>query len=506
MTPTSPAREGRRPRRVAAIGPVAFATTLVLALTGALLSGVRAEDEPVPGEVFATVDPSVGTEIEAALATVGLDAAWRSETGLHEITRSMTVRYVGDDETIVDGMLGTIDQLRSTVDHHERVANEVRRAAIELAAAREHQRDTTIERNRASVHLQGVVALTQSVAVDLFAGNGDSDDELLGVDGQELVQVQRTMELQGHTLEEMLERRDLAIIRLEAAEAALAEATAELHATTERHADLVAEAADLLAVRRALEERLRDAIPAAAEAFVLADVATIPDLTPRAIDAYVRAELAMTEEAPRCRISWRTIAAVGGVEGAHGTFGGRSLLMNGRPDDPIIGLRLDGIEVDNYGDTVANIADTDGGRWDGDREYDRAVGPMQFIPGTWELWGADGDGDGVAEPQDLDDAALAAAGYLCAYGAHNSWDNWIRAIFAYNHSPAYVNSVQSRLISMQRLALPEVDGIDLWPGRPWGTFEPLPIPEPEPEEGEAGEEGSPGADAPAVEEVSVADG
>ncbi|MEM9465876.1 MAG: hypothetical protein AAGA90_10915 [Actinomycetota bacterium] len=478
------------------MGPAALVTTLVLALAGALVSGARAQDEPELADAAAPIDPAIGADIEAVLATVGLDAAWRSETGLHELTRSMTVRYVGDGQAAVEEMLGTVGQLRSTTDHHERVTVEVRRAAVELAAAREHQRDTTIERNRASAHLQGVVALTQSVAVDLFAGNGDSDDELLGVDGQDLVKVQRTMELQGHTLEEMLERRDLAIDRLDAAEVALADATAELYALTDIHTELAAEAADLLAVRRALEDRLRDAIPPAAEAFVLADVARVDGITPRAIDAYVRAELTMTELNPNCRISWRTIAAVGGVEGAHGTFGGRSLLMNGRPDDPIVGLRLDGIEVDNYGDTVANIGDTDGGRWDGDTEYDRAVGPMQFIPGTRELWGADGDGDGVAEPQDLDDAALAAAGYLCNYGRHSNWDNWIRAIFAYNHSPAYVNSVQARLMSMQRLVLPEIEGIDLWPSRPWGTFEPLPIPEPEPEEGE-GVDG----DAPAIDDV-----
>lgn len=481
--------------------------TIVLGLTGALLSGARAQDEPTLAAAVADADPTVGGDIEAALATVGLDAAWRSETGLHPSTRAMTVRYLGDGQAQVETMFDTIGQLRSVQDHHERVAAEVRAAAVELTAAREHQRETAIERNRAAAHLEGVVALTQSVAVDLFAGNGNSADELLGVDGQDLVQVQRTMELQGHTLEEMLDRRELAIDRLDAAEQALADATAAMHSLTDIHQVLVEEAADLLQVRVALETQLRSAIPPAAEAFVLADVGRIDGLTPRAIDAYVRAEISMNTINPNCRISWRTIAAVGGVEGAHGTYGGRSLLMSGRPDDGIVGLRLDGIEVDNYGDTVAAIPDTDNGRWDGDTEFDRAVGPMQFIPGTWELWGADGDGDGVAEPQDLDDAALAAAGYLCAYGRHSNWDNWIRAVFAYNHSPAYVNSVQSRLVSMQRLSLPEVEGVELWPGMPWGAFEPLPIPEPEPEEGESGE-GDDGAasEEPAVEEVLAVDG
>lgn len=476
----------------------------MLGIAGALLSSARAQDEPTLAVAVAEADPMVGGDIEAVLATVGLDAAWRSETGLHATTRAMTVRYLGDGQTQVEALFSTVGQLRSVQDQHERVTGEVRLAAVELTAAREYQRDTTIERNRASAHLEGVVALTQSVAVDLFAGSGNSDDELLGVDGQDLVQVQRTMELQGHTLDEMLDRRELAIARLEAAEQALADATAAMHSLTDIHRELVDEAADLLQIRVALEEQLRAAIPGAAEAFVLADVGRVDGLTPRAIDAYVRAEISMNTINPSCRISWRTIAAIGGVEGAHGTYGGRSLLMSGRPDEGIVGLRLDGIEVDNYGDTVASIPDTDNGRWDGDREFDRAVGPMQFIPGTWELWGADGDGDGFAEPQDLDDAALAAAGYLCAYGRHSNWDNWIRAVFAYNHSPAYVNSVQSRLVSMQRISLPDVEGVDLWPGMPWGAFEPLPIPEPEPEEGE-GEDGEGAAD-PAIDETLATDG
>ncbi len=49
--------------------------------------------------------------------------------------------------------------------------------------------------------------------------------------------------------------------------------------------------------------------------------------------------------------------------------------------------------------------------------WQRATGPLQFIPSTWERWGSDGDGDGVADPQDIDDAAYAAARYLCASGA-----------------------------------------------------------------------------------------
>ena len=47
---------------------------------------------------------------------------------------------------------------------------------------------------------------------------------------------------------------------------------------------------------------------------------------------------------------------------------------------------------------VAAIHDTDNGSYDGDKVWDRAVGPMQFIPCTWSGLGVDGDGDGKRNP------------------------------------------------------------------------------------------------------------
>ncbi|MEM9519729.1 MAG: lytic transglycosylase domain-containing protein [Actinomycetota bacterium] len=479
------APDGRPPSRLARVVPVLIATSLLGGVAGALESGPATEPDEVV--VSLPIDPADGRQIEAVLATVGLDAAWRSATGLHDITRAMTVEYVDDGQLAVEELIQAVSVLQTNLDQHDRVATQVRDAAIDVAAAHEDEREATIERNRADAHLEGVVALTASIAVDLFAGNGDRDDELLGVDGQQIVQVQRTMELRGHTLDEMLERRARAIERLDDAEQALLDATAARVQLVEEHAALVDDAAALLRERIEIEDGLQARIEPAAEAFVLADAGSIANLTPRAVDAYIRAEFVMRRVAPECQISWRTIGAISGVEGAHGTFGGRTLSMDGTPNDDIVGLRLDGAEVDNFGDTVANIRDTDGGRWDGDEEYDRAVGPMQFIPSTWSRWGADGDGDGVAHPQDLDDAAVAAGGYLCAYGDHSQWDNWIRAVFAYNHSNAYVNSVQSRLVSMQQLTLPTIEGIDLVPSQPAGVFVPLPIPVPCPTEGDGSE-------------------
>ncbi len=73
----------------------------------------------------------------------------------------------------------------------------------------------------------------------------------------------------------------------------------------------------------------------------------------------------------------------------------------------ILGPVLDG---DNG---TALLLDTDGGAYDQDRRYDRAVGPMQFVPATWAELGRDGNGDGIKDPNNIWDATLAAAGYLC---------------------------------------------------------------------------------------------
>ncbi|WP_258222892.1 lytic murein transglycosylase, partial [Microbacterium sp. HMWF026] len=109
------------------------------------------------------------------------------------------------------------------------------------------------------------------------------------------------------------------------------------------------------------------------------------------------------------------------IESAHGTHSGGSLGADGYPDPPIRGIALDG-------SASAAIADTDGGVLDGDAVWDRAVGPLQFIPATWQRWGADANGDGAADPNQIDDAALGAARYLCAAGEMTSPAGWRRGV------------------------------------------------------------------------------
>jgi membrane-bound lytic murein transglycosylase B len=159
----------------------------------------------------------------------------------------------------------------------------------------------------------------------------------------------------------------------------------------------------------------------------------------RAFLAYASADLTIVTEQPACGLGWNTLAAIGTVESANGTFGGATLFASGYTSKPIIGVPLNGGKF--AGGTVAAIPDTDHGKLDGDTRWDRAVGPFQFLPATWARWGADGNGDGVASPAQIDDAALAAARYLCASGTMTSATRWRAAVFTYNQSNDYVNEV-----------------------------------------------------------------
>jgi hypothetical protein len=167
----------------------------------------------------------------------------------------------------------------------------------------------------------------------------------------------------------------------------------------------------------------------------VASTAEIPDV---ALAAYERAAVVINATDKTCHLQWQVLAAIGRVESDHGQHAGSVLNAQGVAKPAILGPALDG-----RGGTT-RVQDSDAGLLDGDQRFDRAVGPMQFIPSTWSVVGVDGDGDGRRDPQDIDDAALSAAVYLCVGKDDLSTPEGLQhAVYRYNHSQHYVDLVLS---------------------------------------------------------------
>ncbi|MEU6441054.1 hypothetical protein [Streptomyces sp. NPDC047046] len=149
--------------------------------------------------------------------------------------------------------------------------------------------------------------------------------------------------------------------------------------------------------------------------------------------AYKKAEAELARTRGECGLPWELLAAIGHVESGHARGG--KVDADGTTIGKILGPQLNG-------QGFALIQDTDHGRYDDDTTHDRAVGPMQFIPSTWAGSGRDGNGDGIEDPNNVYDAALAAGYYLCGDGRDLGTSDGMRAaILSYNHSSEYLATV-----------------------------------------------------------------
>jgi hypothetical protein len=147
------------------------------------------------------------------------------------------------------------------------------------------------------------------------------------------------------------------------------------------------------------------------------------------LQAYIKAQQTLAVTDPSCRLPWWLLAGIGKIES--------SQAENGEVDAAGNTLRLILGPVLNGTDGTAAIpATADSYKWTGDPTWERAVGPMQFLPSTWEEYGAGGN------PNNVFDAALAAGRYLCNGGRDLSDPaQQAIAVFSYNHSNSYVAEV-----------------------------------------------------------------
>lgn len=156
-------------------------------------------------------------------------------------------------------------------------------------------------------------------------------------------------------------------------------------------------------------------------------VAGIPDrvlLAYRAVDGWCTG------------LRWQLLAGIGSIESGHGNSGGASAnTETGEVAPHIFGIPLDG---------SPGIEQLPIGRWLGwfglAGPWQQAVGPMQFLPGTFDAWAVDHDGDGVANPHDIDDAVATAANYLCG-GRNGAITDERAALRRYNNDGSYVTRV-----------------------------------------------------------------
>ncbi len=348
---------------------------------------------------------------------------------------------------------------RLVVDRADAVDRLARRRADELArgeeraeADEEHRRRVAAARaaedrvGRAEDDLRDSVIAAYMAAggvrtgvIGAVAVGGDASDDLLraGVGAATTDARESDLGDRSRDLTRAEDARDRARDALDAAEQAEDDAIAARRATEEQIRGIdddaertrVEEVEAVATVARRGEDVLwavADEVPARLRAEVVG-----VDFPVVALDAWIKAAAG----AP-CRVPWWALAGISRIESRHGTYRGGRLDAQGYPSVAIIGPRLDG------SGGFAAIRDTDGGRLDGDTAYDRAVGPMQFIPSTWARWGRDGDRDGRRDPHSLYDAAAAAAAYLCHGRSDLGVDAQLRsAYFSYNHSQAYVAAV-----------------------------------------------------------------
>ena len=151
-----------------------------------------------------------------------------------------------------------------------------------------------------------------------------------------------------------------------------------------------------------------------------------------ALNAYQNAERMMATSFPGCGISWNLLAGIGRIESMHANGGATN--ASGSAVRPIYGPSLDGTlpgnEVIELSRNASRVT------------YARAIGPMQFLPGTWSRYASDGNGDGKADVQNVFDASLAAARYLCSGGLNlRDQSQVMTAILRYNNSMAYAQNV-----------------------------------------------------------------
>ncbi len=393
-------------------------------------------------------DENLDTELVDALVSVDMGAEWLEGT---DPTPELTLVHVDGEgvQATRDLLIGQAAELIEVEDlldllvlREQELVERVQRTEATIA-----RRTELLAERRAELAIV-VESLGQAAVERYVMGRSPAPLSTDLADVYELVTDVRLVEAAVDDLIELKNDLDGVIADLELEiEGLLAELAEAVDALELLRGQLAAQGTRLLDLQRALPETL----VAAREARTRAEVSGL-GLSMVTVDAYLSAERQVAASHPECGIRWPVLAGIGRVESNHGRAKGGYVEVDGRVTAVILGPVLDG-EAEN----IAEVVDTDGGALDGNGEFDRAVGPMQFIPQTWQAFGTDGNGDGVVDVHNLYDAALSAARYLCDGRSSLDGPGRIRAaLLRYNNSGVYADTVLSWAEDYDEYHLPSV--------------------------------------------------
>ena len=414
-------------------------------LTGAVLAAVltvvgaiapppaTAEDAPLPP---ATPGPPPGVEVEVPTTTP--EGVPLAPPGADEAGRQQALAQVKVTEKALKQAVGTSKKLTRQLPPLRKRQEELFFAAIHLQEQdREAAAALTAARDRVrQMAVAGYVIGGDVPPVDYLLRSESPSDFV-----RRSSLVRNATEAKAHALDGYVAAKENASAELLDALEAL-DATVATVRRMENEIAVAQAAVDELTADLAHRRQLLDVITAAAPV----GESDIPRLV---LDAYKRAAATLAKKVPHCRVRWTSIAAIGKVESNHGRYKGAQLALNGDVYPRILGIPLDGTR----GTRV--IKDTDKGELDLDVVYDRAVGPMQFIPSTWVRISQDGNGDGITDANNVYDAALGTAAYLCRAvpsGGLDLEEPIRRSFFSYNHSDAYVEYVYGWKLAFDAMA------------------------------------------------------
>lgn len=400
------------------------------ALVLALVVGVGLLPAPAAARLASPVAPVVGSAVvppDAGAVMAGIDARLLGVALLPNASGPDASAELAAAQTRLAGIRAETRDL------------EARRAALTARSA-----ELSATQLEAQATLERTQALVDRVAVAAY--KNASDGLLAVLPSTDTLDLVRRMKLAGTagTSLRAISRR-AADARRKATRAG--ERTAiEASRVDQRLRELATEQAE---AERAVAARISQAandLPARKVAGIGIPVA--------ALDAYLRAERIVAVLQPACALQWWLLAGIADGESGHGTHAGARADVRGDVFPPILGIPLDG----THG--TQPVPDSDLGVLDTDQVWDRAVGAMQFTPGTWRRWASDANGDGRSDPQNLYDAALGAARKLCADagpGGLRTDAQLSAALKPYVVTNALVRAKLARAREYERQGLPAVE-------------------------------------------------